>query len=80
MIHNEENELYQYNAGHVIKPVEIVLNAKELAAFLHVSLAHAYNLLNAADFPTLHIGKRKFVTMENLRKWMEKQTTPLHNA
>lgn len=51
-----------------------VLNARELADFLNISRANAYNLLNSADFPTLHVGNRKMVTKENLLRWMEKNT------
>ena len=51
-----------------------VLTAKDLQAYLHISRAGAYNLLSRADFPTLHIGKRKFVTLHNLQQWMEKNT------
>ncbi len=62
-----------------------VLTAKDLQAYLHISRAGAqaylhisragaYILLNRADFPTLHIGKRKLVTRENLFQWMEKNT------
>ena len=51
-----------------------VLTAKDLQAYLHISRAGAYILLNLADFPTLHVGKRKLVTRENLFQWMEKNT------
>ncbi len=49
-----------------------VLTAKDLQAYLHISRAGAYNLLSRADFPTLHIGKRKLVTLCNLQEWMSK--------
>ena len=51
-----------------------VLTAKDLQAYLHISRAGAYNLLSRADFPTLHIGKRKLVTLRNLQQWMEQST------
>ena len=51
-----------------------VLTAKDLQSYLHISRAGSYILLNRADFPTLHIGKRKLVTRENLFQWMEKNT------
>lgn len=51
-----------------------ILTALQLAAFLHISRAGAYNLLNSRDFPTLHIGGRKLVTKENVLCWMEKNT------
>ena len=51
-----------------------VLTAKDLQSYLHISRAGAYNLLNNADFPTLHIGKRKLVTKQHLMTWIEKNT------
>jgi hypothetical protein len=51
-----------------------VLTAKDLQAYLHISRAGTYNLLSRADFPTLHIGKRKLVTLRNLQECMSKNT------
>ena len=51
-----------------------VLTAKDLQAYLHISRAGAYNLMNRADFPTLHIGKRKLVTRQHLDQWIKKNT------
>ena len=38
-----------------------VLNAEQIAMLLGISRSGAYQLLNRADFPTLHIGKRKSI-------------------
>jgi predicted DNA-binding transcriptional regulator AlpA len=51
-----------------------ILTADDLKTTLRISRATAYNLLNAADFPTLHVGKRKFVTRDNFLKWLEQHT------
>ena len=51
-----------------------VLTAKDLQSYLHISRAGSYQLLNRADFPTLHIGKRKMVTRQHLMAWIEKNT------
>lgn len=51
-----------------------VLNAHELASFLGISRAGAYDLLRREDFPTLHINSRVFVTKENLQMWMKDHT------
>ena len=48
-----------------------VLNAMQLAAALGISRAGAYNLLNTADFPTLHIGARKMVARNKLFEWID---------
>ena len=55
-----------------------VLTAKDLQAYLHISRAGAYNLMNCADFPPLHIGKRKLVTRQHLDQWMRKTPAKLH--
>lgn len=51
-----------------------ILTAKDLSEYLQISLSQAYNLLNSKEFPTLHIGNRKLVTINNLNKWMVKNT------
>ena len=50
------------------------MNAKEVAAYLHVSLAAVYTLMNSDDFPTLHIASKKMVSRQNLERWIEDHT------
>ena len=51
-----------------------ILDARQLTDALRISRAGAYNLLNSADFPTLHIGKRKLVMKEDLIQWLRRHT------
>ena len=51
-----------------------VLNASQLAEALHLSRSGAYNLLNQADFPTLHVGGKKLVMKQALMDWMQRHT------
>ena len=51
-----------------------ILDARQLADALRISRASAYNLLSSADFPTLHIGKRKLVMKEDLIQWLRSHT------
>ena len=51
-----------------------VLTAKHLQEILHISRASTYNLLNRADFPTLHVGGRKLVAKDRLLEWMDRST------
>ena len=51
-----------------------VLGVKDLAAFLGIFRAGAYDLLHREDFPTLHINTRLLVTKANLLAWMERNT------
>ena len=49
-----------------------ILNANMLAETLGISRAGAYQLLNSTDFPTLQIGKRKFVPKDKLIAWIDR--------
>jgi len=51
-----------------------ILDARQIASVLRISRASAYNLLNSADFPTLHIGKRKLVMKTDLIQWLISHT------
>ena len=57
-----------------------ILDARQIALALRISRASAYNLLSSADFPTLHIGKRKLVMKVDLIQWLKNHTntTPKH--
>ncbi len=48
---------------------------KELieAGLFNGSRSAIYNLFNRPNFPKVRIGKRMFVTKENLKKWLEEQ-------
>ena len=51
-----------------------VLNAEQLAALLGISRAGAYQLMERADFPTLHLGKRKLAPKDKVLAWIDRQT------
>ena len=51
-----------------------ILDARQIALALRISRASAYNLLSSADFPTLHIGKRKLVMKSDLIQWLKSHT------
>ena len=57
-----------------------VMNAKQLAAALHISKSGAYNLLNSPDFPTLRIGGRKLVMKQDLLVWLKRHTSGQEGA
>ena len=52
----------------------IVLDVKDLTAFLGISRAGAYQLMHREDFPTLHINTRLLVTKTGLLEWMDRHT------
>ena len=51
-----------------------ILDARQIASALRISRANAYNLLSSAEFPTLHIGKRKLVMKTDLIQWLKSHT------
>ena len=51
-----------------------ILDARQIALALRISRASAYNLLSSADFPTLHIGRRKLVMKNDLIQWLKSHT------
>lgn len=50
------------------------LNAEDVALYLGLSRAGAYNLINSSDFPTLRIGKRLIVPKQAFIRWVEEKT------
>ena len=54
--------------------IPAILNANELAAFLGISRAGAYQLLHMESFPTLKIGKRLLVPRDKLMVWIDRQS------
>ena len=51
---------------------ERMLDAKALVA-MGIPRAAAYNLFNRADFPTINIGRRKFVRSSRLFEYLEQK-------
>ena len=54
--------------------IPAILNANELAQFLGISRAGAYQLLHMESFPTLKIGKRLLVPKDKLMAWIDRQS------
>ena len=57
-----------------------VLDVSQLAEALHLSRSGAYNLLNKANFPTLHVGGKKLVMKQALIDWMHRNTNDATNG
>lgn len=50
------------------------LNVKDVAAFLNISRAYAYKLVNKKGFPTLRIGTRLVVPKDSFIEWVKENT------
>jgi len=55
----------------------IGMKAEDVAAYLGISRAYAYNLVNSKGFPTLHVGKRMVIPKEKFLKWVNENTGKL---
>jgi excisionase family DNA binding protein len=60
--------------NEALKPLAI--SAPEAARLLGVSKPTIYTLINRSDFPSFRIGNRVLISVEGLKKWIEKQTEP----
>ena len=56
------------------KSVKKLLNAKEVANFLNISIPFAYQLMRRNEIPTVQIGRCVRVRMEDLRIFVEDRT------
>jgi predicted DNA-binding transcriptional regulator AlpA len=49
----------------------LVLNAKDVAGYLKISLCCAYQVMRSRTFPVIQIGKRLVVTREHFLEWIQ---------
>lgn len=58
-----------------VKEMEpMAISTSEAARLLGVSRPTIYKLIHRNDFPVFHVGTRTMISVEGLRKWVEKQT------
>lgn len=50
-----------------------ILNVKEVAEYLKISLPTAYQIVNQVNFPKIKIGNRYKIPMDALENWIENQ-------
>ena len=56
-----------------VKEIPLFLDANDIVRILGVSKTNVYYMFRAEGFPTISIGKRKFVRKEKLFSWLETQ-------
>lgn len=59
--------------------IPLFLDANDIVRILGISKTNVYYMFRADGFPTITIGKRKFVRKEKLFSWLESQETPVQN-
>lgn len=62
-----------YSKIDLKKDDKLLLSPKELTKVLGVSLSTAYNLCKSKTFPSFKIGGNYYVSLENLKKWIDLQ-------
>ena len=53
--------------------IPLYLDANDIVRILGISKTNVYYMFRANGFPTISIGKRKFVRKEKLLSWLETQ-------
>lgn len=67
---NSGNSVQKYSS---LEEVPLFLDANDIVRILGISKTNVYYMFRAAGFPTISIGKRKFVRKEKLFSWLESQ-------
>ena len=62
------------NNGREQSALPTLLDSKSVAAWLGVSLARLYTLINTAEFPCVHVSKRRLrFDPEELKEWLRER-------
>ena len=48
----------------------LILQAKDVQMILGISKGKTYDLMNSADFPTIHLNKRMMVSRDKFFEWL----------
>lgn len=48
----------------------LVLQAKDVQMILGISKGKTYEIMNSADFPTIHLNKRMMVSRDKFFEWL----------
>ncbi len=48
----------------------LVLQAKDVQMILGISKGKTYEIMNSADFPTIHLNKRMVVSKDKFFEWL----------
>ena len=61
-----------------VEEIPLFLDAKDIVRILGISKTNVYYMFRASDFPTITIGKRKFVRKEKLFSWLDAQENSMN--
>lgn len=52
----------------------LILQAKDIQMILGISKGKTYEIMNSADFPTIHLNKRMVVSKDKFYEWLNKDS------
>ena len=52
----------------------LILQAKDVQMILGISKGKTYEIMNSADFPTIHLNKRMMVSKDKFYEWLNKDS------
>lgn len=53
---------------------KLTYSVEELSSVLGISIVTAYELARRADFPKIRVGRRILVPINELNRWLEKES------
>lgn len=62
------------NTDSIGKSEKMAISIAELATVMGIGLNKAYALANEPGFPTINVGRKRVIPVDQLKAWMAKQT------
>ena len=59
--------IYDYSSWDSLP---LILQAKDIQMILGISKGKTYEIMNSADFPTIHLNKRMMVSKDKFYEWL----------
>ena len=59
--------IYNYSSWDSLP---LILQAKDIQMILGISKGKTYEIMNSADFPTIHLNKRMVVSKDKFYEWL----------
>lgn len=63
--------IYDYSSWDSLP---LILQAKDIQMILGISKGKTYEIMNSADFPTIHLNKRMMVSKDKFYEWLNKDS------
>lgn len=54
-----------------LSDLPVMLQSKDVAKYLNITLAYARSLMSDPEFPSVHLGCRYIVSRSDFQKWLD---------